>query len=200
MARLFLLVLTMLALAAGPASAHRLALFAATTGAEISGKAYFAGGSPARGISIRATGPDNVLLAETTTAEDGTFTLTATERVDHLLTADSGDGHVAKFTIPARELPESLPGGPEDPARESRPSERPSTNPTSGPSGPDDLDQRIETAVDTAVARQLLPLREQLAGFEDQIRLRDVIGGIGYIVGIAGLLAWFGARRKIGGK
>lgn len=192
MARLFLIVLTLGALLAGPAAAHRLALFAAATGAEISGKAYFAGGSPARGIEVRVAGPDGATLATVTTDDGGNFAYTATKRVDHVLTADSGDGHVAEFTIGADELPHSLPGGPESPTKPTASAAPAQTAPATAP--PKDLDERIEKAV----ARQLHPLRQQLAAFEDQIRLRDVIGGIGYIVGVAGLLAWVAARRKGG--
>ncbi len=38
-------------------------------------------------------------------------------------------------------------------------------------------------------------LREDIARLENRIRLQDILGGIGYIVGLAGLAAWFMARR-----
>lgn len=196
MVRIFLVVLALGALLANPAAAHRLSLFAAAIGAEIEGKAYFAGGSAARNIMVHVTDADGTLLGELKTDEAGTFTFTATRRTDHFLAADSGDGHVAKFVIGADELPHSLPGGLENTAQTTPPPDRQQVNPPSGSPGAENLDERIEKAL----ARQLHPLREQLAAFEDEIRLRDVIGGIGYIVGFAGLLAWFGARRKNGGK
>jgi len=49
------------------------------------------------------------------------------------------------------------------------------------------------------LGRQLHALRRQLDDYEAQTRLRDVVGGIGYIVGMAGLCAFFLARRKRGG-
>ncbi|MEJ2456241.1 MAG: hypothetical protein P8103_19125 [Candidatus Thiodiazotropha sp.] len=55
-----------------------------------------------------------------------------------------------------------------------------------------------EAALERAVARQIRPLREALQGYEEQVRLRDIIGGIGYIVGLAGLGLWWGRRRKDG--
>ncbi|NMG65080.1 carboxypeptidase regulatory-like domain-containing protein [Azoarcus indigens] len=47
-----------------------------------------------------------------------------------------------------------------------------------------------------ATAEALRLVREDIARLEQQIRLRDIIGGIGYIVGIAGIAAWFAARRR----
>lgn len=38
-------------------------------------------------------------------------------------------------------------------------------------------------------------LREDIAHLKDKIYLRDILGGIGYIVGIIGLLAWLQARK-----
>ncbi|QPB42372.1 carboxypeptidase regulatory-like domain-containing protein [Rodentibacter haemolyticus] len=38
-------------------------------------------------------------------------------------------------------------------------------------------------------------LREDIAHLKDKIYLHDILGGIGYIAGIAGLLAWWNARK-----
>jgi nickel transport protein len=48
-----------------------------------------------------------------------------------------------------------------------------------------------------AVHAQLVELRKQLNQHEQSLRLRDILGGIGYIVGIAGVAFYFlGIRRK----
>ena len=41
----------------------------------------------------------------------------------------------------------------------------------------------------------LMLLREDIAHLKTQIYLRDILGGIGYIVGIVGLFAWWNARK-----
>lgn len=51
-------------------------------------------------------------------------------------------------------------------------------------------------AIEQAVARAVRPLREQLALERERARLRDVLGGIGYILGLAGLWAWWRARDR----
>ncbi|MCV2219504.1 hypothetical protein [Thauera sp. Sel9] len=48
----------------------------------------------------------------------------------------------------------------------------------------------------TADADALRLLREDIARLEQRIRLQDILGGIGYILGLAGLSAWFMARRR----
>jgi hypothetical protein len=40
------------------------------------------------------------------------------------------------------------------------------------------------------------PLREELAEARARARVQDVIGGIGYIVGVAGLGLWWAARSR----
>jgi nickel transport protein len=47
-----------------------------------------------------------------------------------------------------------------------------------------------------ALRAELQPLREDLARYEQRIRFHDAIGGIGFIVGVAGAWALWAARRK----
>ena len=191
MARILLALTAVFLLLGTPALAHKLSLFAGAVGPEIEGKAYFKGGHGAQGIAVRILGPDGTVLGETETDSEGRFRFTATRRVDHLITAEVGDGHRTEFTVRASELPESLPGPSGQAAAPTHTAaSTPSATPETAPS-PD-----VSRQVEEAVARQLHPLREQIAALEDGIRLRDILGGIGYLVGIAGLMAWLGARRK----
>jgi len=54
----------------------------------------------------------------------------------------------------------------------------------------------LGTLVDRAVSRHVTPLREQLETYEQKIRWHDVLGGIGYIIGLAGLAAYGLARKR----
>ena len=49
--------------------------------------------------------------------------------------------------------------------------------------------------IERAVARQIGPVREQLVSYEDEVRWRDVLGGLGYILGITGLAVWLRSGR-----
>jgi nickel transport protein len=52
--------------------------------------------------------------------------------------------------------------------------------------------------IEVAVARQIRPLREELLATRDALRLTDILGGVGYIFGLAGVALWWHARRSGG--
>lgn len=176
------LVAVVLLLWAAPAQAHKLRLFVTVEGTALVGSAYFSGGGKAMGGAGMAQAPDGSVLERFATAEDGSFRLTARARMDHILSVDSGDGHVATVVVAAEELPASLPMGP---ASRGRDAAAPDLPPGTG-----------MEAVEAAVARQIRPLRQQLDAYEDKVRLHDVLGGIGTIFGVFGIAAWIAARRR----
>ncbi len=57
-------------------------------------------------------------------------------------------------------------------------------------------EHRLEQALEQAVARQVRPLREALAEAQGQASFRDLLGGLGYIAGLAGLGLWWARRRE----
>lgn len=185
--------LLLAALPLASASAHKLRAFAYAEGAAINGSVYFSGHSPAQGAHIRVVDPAGVIVAETTSDAQGRFRAVAHERVDHRIVVDAGDGHHAEYTVAAAELPTSLPA----PAVGSAVSAA-----TAGPSrsnGGDVLprtsNEALEAMIERAVARQVGPVREQLVSYEDEVRWRDVLGGLGYILGITGLAVWLRSGR-----
>lgn len=167
------LAFAVLLLFAAPAEAHRLKVFASAEGAAISGYAYFSGGGRARGTEVIAAGPDGTPVFQGVTGGEGEFAFQATRRMDHIIIVDGADGHRASFTLHADEIPAHLPAGAEAAAIAPTP----------------------DAVLDEAIARQIRPLREQIEAYQDEIRLRDIIGGIGYIVGLAGLAFGFSRRR-----
>jgi nickel transport protein len=166
-----------LLLAASAAQAHRLKLFATVEGVAILGQAYFAGGGPAAAIPGRLLGPDGATVSEFRTDGEGRFTVTAAARQDYTLAVDAGDGHAATFRVGADELPHQLPAGAASPA-------------------PPPITQPLGQMVEDAVARQVRPLREQLDAYEAKVRLHDILGGIGTILGVFGIGAYLASRRR----
>ena len=191
-ARWFLPALLLIAVPASFAFAHRLKAFGFAEGTAIHGSVYFSGNVAAQGVCIQVFDPDGALLAETTSDDDGRFTITAGRRVDHRIVADSGDGHRAEYVVPAHELPPALPG----PATSVASGAAPADLPASAVGSTRPFSAETEEMVERAVARQVGPLREQLDAFADQVRWRDVLGGLGYILGITGIGCWLIARRN----
>ncbi|MDY0169298.1 MAG: hypothetical protein RBS80_22330 [Thermoguttaceae bacterium] len=193
---LFALALTLLTCRT-PAAAHSLHLFAEGDGALIRGKAYFHGGSPAKDIQVTAFDPEGRKLGQTRTDAQGAFTLPAPFRCDYRLLAATEDGHGAEFRVRAEELSASLPapGAHVDPAEHAEPDEAVPTDPAPA-ALPSPSPATGTTVVELAAIRnQLSALRQQLAEYEHRTRLRDLVGGIGYIFGLAGVAFYVAARR-----
>ena len=151
------LVIGLICLAAGSASAHKINLFATAAGEAVSGQVYVDASTPVADATVR------VFVG----------------------------GHRAEWTVSARELPASLPPcGGADTTKDPRPEH---DDPDARP--PADAES-LETMVEQAVARQVAPLRRQIKEYEQRVRLHDIIGGIGYIVGLFGLAGIIIARRK----
>ncbi len=58
-------------------------------------------------------------------------------------------------------------------------------------------EETLARVVERSVAMRVRPLARELKEFKEEVRFRDVLGGIGYIVGLAGLAFYFlGVRRR----
>jgi len=192
-----------LLLAAPAGYAHKLKLFAGAEGRTVTGYAYFPGGGRARNQTVRVLAPDGRELGETTTNDKGEFAFEAAWRCDHTFVIRTADGHKADYTVSAEELPERLPGLGEsaESTAEARVTDLPSMHEgrsaTAQPQAPPAPQQSdLEAVVERIVARGLRPLREDIERYEDKTRLHDILGGIGYIVGITGILFYVLGRTR----
>lgn len=151
------------------AHAHKLKLFAAVEGKEIRGYAYVADGTRLKGVTVQVWAPQGRKAATLTTDHKGEFAFTPGERCPHRLVLWMEDGHGAEFRIPADELAEDLPAG----------------NPPQ-PAG----------AEIRQLQQQILALRQQVDRLEEKKGLQDLIGGVGYILGLAGIAFYLKSNRK----
>jgi nickel transport protein len=190
--------LLLVAVPSGQAFGHKLQVFASAEGARIAGSTYFAGGGPASGARIEVRDAQGKLLVELSPDPDGRFTYEAQAPMDHRILAITGDGHRAEWLIAADELtgaygatssPETPLGLPIRPDAAMEPT-------ASSPAASTVLDPTLEAAIERAVARQIRPLREELVAAENRVRLQDILGGIGYILGLTGLALWWRSRRR----
>jgi len=190
-ARGLALLLALLLLPASSAFAHKLKVFASAEGRTISGYVYFPGGGRGKGLQVNFLSMDGAPLGKSTSDENGQFTYTATAAVDHRIVVDSNDGHVGEFVVRAAELDTALPAE-APPAPAATPPTPTAAEPPAAAALPA---ANLEALVDAAVARHVRPLREQLEGYEEKVRMHDILGGIGYILGLLGLAVWFMNRR-----
>lgn len=210
MTKLRLLLGAFLILPSPVLQAHLLKVFAAAEGPHIQGSVYFAGGAKAVGAQVSVRAADGRILAQLIPDTQGAFSYQASVRMDHVILADSGDGHVAQWTVRAEELPSALPNPdssqalPLVPELAEQGSAHDHTHAEAHspmPLVPELADARIPpdgglvALVEEAVARQVRPLREQLLAYEERVRLHEILGGIGYILGLAGLILWWRTRQ-----
>jgi nickel transport protein len=190
--------LTVLAALAGTAHAHKLKIFAMGEGKAISGYVYFPGGGRAQGLTVKALGPDGATLGEATTNAKGEFTIPVKFRCDYELVTQTADGHRATFPVKAADLADDLP-----PLGSAAPT--PTTRQEAAPKAPSTSvapsDAKLTALVEKAVRDAVRPLREQIEQYEEKRRLHDILGGIGYILGLGGLAFYFLGvrRRRVGG-
>jgi nickel transport protein len=180
----------------GPAFAHKLKVFAAAEGTRILGSTYFAGGSAAGGVRVEVRDAQGRVLAQLAPDPEGHFAYTAEAPIDHVVVALTGDGHQASWTVSSTELAGAFP---ESAPQQAHPAPQPPAGgaPAAAVRAPGNVpDPQVLAAIEAAVARQVRPLREELAADRDRARLHDILGGIGYILGIAGLALWWGTRRR----
>jgi nickel transport protein len=186
-----LLLAPLLALgAASPALAHKLKVFATAIGSTVEGRVYFVGGGAGTGVPVELRNSSGEVVATArTVAPDGGFALSLPYRDDFTVFADAQDGHVGSFVLSAARLPESLPA-------------RPGATPVAEPvevapaAEPADASAVSTAAIETAVARQLAPLLEEMDALRSAIGFRDIVGGVGFILGGFGLWAFLAARRS----
>jgi len=207
-------VVAAVALWAGQAQAHKLHVFAALDGKVIRGEAYFRGGGAAAGVPVQALGPGGEPLGQTTTDSQGKFSLPARFRCEHRLVFDAGGGHVGEYRLSAQQLPADLPPlsqavSPDgtfasalpsatleaNPLPAAEPVEKePPPNLSSGPL-PRDPSANLIGSIE-AVRTQMLELRAEFDAFRQETRLRDVLGGVGYILGLMGVVLYVVNRRR----
>ncbi len=155
------------------AHAHALYLFAAVEEGYLVGEAYYHGQIPAQHAAVIISAPDGRQFGKTTTDEEGRFRFAPTVHTDHHIRVETDDSHFATFTVTAAELGTDLDA-------EAPRSVRPAN-------------------IDNELARlreQVVRLRQDLMAYEQTTRLRDIFGGIGYILGLGGLAAWLLSRQR----
>ncbi len=189
-------------LASSPVAAHSLKLFVTVDGMVVSGHGFFVGGGRPQGIVVKIRGADGRDLYDGHTDANGAFAWTAPAPAAYTVLLDTGDGHFTRAEVAA----DRFVGAASASTRTSAPAPV-AAAPASGPEvakpgavarGPDGIVMaaEIEAAVDRALARRLQPLVEAQERSEARLRFADIMGGIGMIVGLAGLGAWGMARRR----
>lgn len=161
-----------------PLAAHDLRLVVAVEGKEITGLLSYPGGEPAAGTIVQFIDPRDKIVAEVTADAEGRFRQPVLFRCDYLIRARTIDLHHAEMTVKEEQLPADLP---------------PFASPVADP--PREVMQSDEQ-FKREIQLELKLMREQIDRLESSIGLRDIVGGVGFIVGILGLLLFLRQRVR----
>src|SRR4030042_2851984 len=182
-----------------PALAHRVLVFAYAQGDTIHTESKFVPHTPVRQgeVQVLEQKTGNVVLTGKTDAQ-GKFSFkippeAAARKMDLKIVGEGGMGHRGEWlrkadgylagvkpekAVPASAVPAAPPAG------------------MGAKPGADDR-QMLEEALNQALERQLAPVKEMLAQLTTHLTsLPDIIGGLGYILGLFGLWAYCQSRRK----
>ncbi|MDR2368201.1 MAG: hypothetical protein LBF58_08865 [Deltaproteobacteria bacterium] len=186
---------------AATAQAHAVFIFAWPQGDGICTQSYFSGKSPVRQGTVSISDASGKVLDSAKTDDKGDVCFNR-PRTDSDLTfvVEAGEGHRAEFKLRASDLPPLDPAAqanPESPAAASAPTDPSGTaGIASIPAGSDANLEALRSMFRTELGAQLGPITRALTEADDKMPTpKDIIGGIGWIVGIFGLAFWSSARK-----
>ena len=198
---LLCLVPALLLLTAGAALAHRVNVFAWVEGNTVFVECKYPDGTKVHDGVIRVLDSVGKELLNGKTNDKGEFSFKLPKQDDLTVVLEAGMGHRGDWPLskqdlaPAGDAPKPEPAAPSQPAPKTE-APSPAANepaPATASPSPPGIDQAIEKALD----KKLAPVMRMLAEMhEPKVRLTDVLGGIGYIVGLVGVAAYF--KRKPG--
>lgn len=165
------------------ALAHRVFLTAYVEGDTVFVEAGFSDGTLCKHSTIEVFDPSGKKLLEGKTNKNGKFSFKPPRRIDLKLVLDAGMGHRDEYILPADELPE-IAAENDEPQGETRSVAR--------------IDSKeIELIVDRVIQKRLHPLIQLVAKSQRNTGMSatEIFGGIGYILGLAGIAIYFKSRK-----
>jgi nickel transport protein len=177
----------------GAAQAHKVTIFAWAEGDRVFTESKFSGGKRVKGGTVTVFDPAGNQLLEGRTDDRGEYSFKIPTADGLTVVLNAGMGHGNSWTLSAAELG-GAGGEPDRPMPERFPAE-----PTAAQQA--DAGGLSAAEVEAIVARQLdrklQPLTRMLAAAQEKgPTIGDVVGGLGYIIGLVGLGAYVRYRKE----
>jgi nickel transport protein len=169
--------------------AHKVNVFAWVEGDMVFVEGYYPGGKKAQNSLVEVYKSTGAKVLEGRTNQRGEFSFKIPAREDLRIVLTAGMGHKNDFTITAGDL-----GGSEPSSEESVPRNKEKV--TAPSSTTVDIGQ-LEVMIDQALDRKLEPVIKLIRTTRKQgPGVTEIIGGIGYILGLFGLVMYFKTRNR----
>jgi nickel transport protein len=169
--------------------AHSLHLFANLQQNHLEGRAYYADQSPASYEQVFLYDKNDKLLQKTLTTQEGTFRFSIDKVQTFKVVIQAEEGHRAETQITIVEKPKI------------NPLEQQLQQALDGKfqyehRSPDCKTETLEKNIVSILQQEMQILKEQLNHYENKIRWHDILGGLGYIFGLAGFFMYITTRRR----
>jgi len=178
----------------GTAMAHKVMVFAWVEGNTVYTESKFSGGKKVNKGQIIVYDQQGNRLLEGETNEKGEFSFKVPEKTTLKIVLQAGMGHRGEWTLPAEEIEEAASSQIEaaPPVETEAEKAQNQMQPVSGINAED-----IQSAIEKALDKKLKPIYKMLAESRKQgPTVTEIFGGIGYIIGLMGIAAYFKYRRK----
>ncbi len=178
------------------ASAHNVTVFAWVEGEMVHTQSKFSGGRKAKNATVEVYDTEGTKLLEGKTDENGEFAFKIPKKTELKVILLAGAGHRGEWTIPLDELQgethhQTVPSTsqPVEEKKTGRINQRPINVGLS--------EEDIEKIVEKVLDKKLKPLLKMLVESKTKgPSASDILGGIGYILGLMGLGAYIHYRQK----
>ena len=187
-----ILIFALLFISHSSALAHKVYIYAWLEGDTVYTESYFGAKKKVKQGLVRVFDLTGKKLLEGRTNEQGEFVFKPPSLIDLRIEIEAGMGHKGAFVLKAEES--SVHSGPETIHNVTGEDEELASGPISA--GEEQIRMIVEQVLDARlkpVMRELVEIRKEKGpGFI------EIIGGIGYILGIMGLILYFKTREKNG--
>ena len=184
--------------------AHKVQMFAYAEGENVFVEGYFADGKKAMKSEVVVYDASGTELFRGKTNDSGQFNFKTPKKTDLRIVVDAGMGHKTEYTLPSSEL--HVAGGnktagvvtasvSKDSKSKTLKEEKSSTTQANRI---DDAQLKaiVESAVEKSVGEAIKPLVRSFTEMQQKNSLTTIIGGIGYILGLMGIVLYFKSRRS----
>lgn len=182
-------------LGATAAEAHKVTIFAWAEGDTVFTESKFSGGKKVKNGKVEVFDSAGIRLLDGLTDDSGEFSFPVPAITDLNIVLTAGMGHRNSWTLSAAELGGASPGtAPTAPVTPGAPVSE--MRREAVPAGNGLTAREVEEIVARQLEQKIQPMARMLATMQDRgPALSDIIGGIGYIMGLVGLGAYLRYRK-----
>ncbi|OCC15515.1 Additional component NikL of nickel ECF transporter [Dissulfuribacter thermophilus] len=181
-----------------PSFAHRVIVFSSFDGQKVVVEGYLPGGTKVKGAKVEVRDESGKIIVQGRTDSNGVFSFIPKKSGGYFITLNAGLGHLAKTSIDIKKASAhtsaqqiSQKEGLESQSQLSVPNDKQDTVPLEGLKHDEKIRQIIRDSI-SPLAQEIIALRKA----QEKVRIRDIIGGIGYILGLFGIVALIKSRRQ----